>query len=150
VKTLLKAPNLTEQEAMLVAKFLMKDIENKNMQKIIARRIPGGKRAMAALLPPALLPPSIIDVPQCDSPQISNSTSTLSGTNLQLLIDERIRKEKPTSLSPWIVGLVVFGGCDPETELIVRSAFQEGLGKSWSRATQQEMPREQEGAAFDR
>jgi hypothetical protein len=120
------------------------------MQKIIARRIPGGKRAMAALLPPALLPPSIIDVPQCDSPQISNSTSTLSGTNLQLLIDERIRKEKPTSLSPWIVGLVVFGGCDPETELIVRSAFQEGLGKSWSRATQQEMPREQEGAAFDR
>jgi len=48
-------------------------------------------------------------------------------TNLQLLIDERIRKEKPTSLSPWIVGLVVFGGCDPETELIVRSAFQEGF-----------------------
>jgi hypothetical protein len=43
------------------------------------------------------------------------------------LIDERIRKEKPTSLSPWIVGLVVFGGCDPETELIVRSAFQEGF-----------------------
>jgi hypothetical protein len=48
-------------------------------------------------------------------------------TNLQLLIDECIRKEKPTSLSPWIVGLVVFGGCDPETELIVRSAFQEGF-----------------------
>ena len=43
------------------------------------------------------------------------------------MIDERIRKEKPTSLSPWIVGLVVFGGCDPETELIVRSAFQEGV-----------------------
>jgi len=69
-------------------------------------------------------------------------------TNLQLLIDEDIRKKKPTSLSPWIVGLVVFGGCDPETELIVISAFQEGLtmhkhpclGKSWSRATQQEMP----------
>ena len=169
VKTLLKAPNLTVQEAMLVAKFSTKDIENKSMQKIIARRIPGGKRAMAALLPPALLPPSIvIDVPRCHSPQISNLT-TLSGateisghiqppkrkqqkmttralqqkrvedlkqkspfqsalrTNLQLLIDERIRKEKPTSLSPWIVGLVVFGGCDPETELIVRSAFQEGF-----------------------
>jgi hypothetical protein len=43
------------------------------------------------------------------------------------LIDEHIRKEKPTSLSPWIVGLVVFGGCNPETELIVRSAFQEGF-----------------------
>ncbi len=48
-------------------------------------------------------------------------------TNLQLLIGERIRKEKPMSLSPWIVGLVVFGGCNPETELIVRSAFQEGF-----------------------
>jgi len=53
VKTLLKAPNLTVQEAMLVAKFSTKDIENKSMQKIIARCIPGGKRAMAALLPPA-------------------------------------------------------------------------------------------------
>jgi hypothetical protein len=51
VKTLLKAPNLTVQEAMLVAKFSTKDTENKSMQKIIARRIPGGKRAMAALLP---------------------------------------------------------------------------------------------------
>ena len=30
-------------------------------------------------------------------------------------------------MSPWIVGLVVFGGSDPETELIVRSAFQEGF-----------------------
>jgi hypothetical protein len=78
VKTLLKAPNLTVQKAMLVAKFSTKDTENKSMQKIIARRIPGGKRAMAALLPPASLPPSIIDVPQCHSPQISNST-TLSG-----------------------------------------------------------------------
>ena len=53
VKTLLKAPNLTVQEAMLVAKFSTKDTENKSMQKIIARRIPGGKRAMATLLPPA-------------------------------------------------------------------------------------------------
>ena len=76
VKTLLKAPNLTVQEAMLVAKFSTKDIENKSMQKIIARRIPGGKRAMAALLPPASLPPSIIDVPQCHSPQISNLASS--------------------------------------------------------------------------
>ena len=79
VKTLLKVPNLTVQEAMLVAKFSTKDTENKSMQKIIARRIPGGKRAMAALLPPASLPPSIIDVPQCHSPQISNSSTTLSG-----------------------------------------------------------------------
>ena len=39
VKTLLKVPNLTVQEAMLVAKFSTKDIKNKSMQKIIARRI---------------------------------------------------------------------------------------------------------------
>ncbi len=52
VKTPLKAPNLTVQEAMLVAKFSMKDINNKSMQQIIARHIPGGTRAMAALLLP--------------------------------------------------------------------------------------------------
>ena len=45
VKTFLKAPNLTVQEAMLVAKLSMEDIENRSMQKILVRRIPGGKRA---------------------------------------------------------------------------------------------------------
>jgi len=60
VKTLLKAPNLTVPEAMLVAKFSTKDITNKIMQKVIVRRIPGGKRAMAALLRSASLPPSIV------------------------------------------------------------------------------------------
>ena len=39
-------------------------------------------------------------------------------------LDERIAADKPKSLSPWIVGLVVFGGKDPETGLIVVSAFQ--------------------------
>jgi hypothetical protein len=61
VKTILKAPKLTVPEAMLVAKFLMKDIENKSMQRIISRRIPGGKRAMAALVPP------IVDITTCGS-----------------------------------------------------------------------------------
>ena len=47
-------------------------------------------------------------------------------TNLQLqhLIDERICEDAPRTLSPWIVGLVVFGGCDPETGLIVASEFE--------------------------
>ena len=58
VKTLLKAPNLTVPEAMLVAKFSKYDIENKSMQKVIVRRIPGGKRAMATSLRHALLPPN--------------------------------------------------------------------------------------------
>ena len=48
-------------------------------------------------------------------------------TNLQVLIDECLHAEKPTSLSPWIVGLVVFGGEDPETGCVVESAFQEGF-----------------------
>ena len=51
-------------------------------------------------------------------------------TNLQLLINKQIRKDAPRTLSPWIVGLVVFGGCDPETGLIVASAFEKGFSKA--------------------
>jgi len=51
-------------------------------------------------------------------------------TNLQLIIDKRIHTDAPTSLSPWIVGLVVFGGEDPETGLIVGSAFQRGFSRA--------------------
>ncbi len=47
-------------------------------------------------------------------------------TNLQLIINERIH----TGLSPWIVGLVVCGREDPETGLIVRSAFQRGFSRA--------------------
>jgi hypothetical protein len=43
VKTLLKAPNLTVQEAMLAAKFSTKDIENKSMHKIIAGAFPAAR-----------------------------------------------------------------------------------------------------------
>ncbi len=51
-------------------------------------------------------------------------------TNLQLIIDEHIRINAPTSLSPWIVGLVVVGGEDQETGLIVGSAFQRGFSRA--------------------
>ena len=47
--------------------------------------------------------------------------------NLQVLIDERLHAEKPTSLSPWIVGLVVFGREDPKKGCVVESAFQAGF-----------------------
>ncbi len=50
-------------------------------------------------------------------------------TNLQLIIDERIAANKPRTLLPWIVGLIVFGGEDPETGLIVGSAFLKGFSK---------------------
>ena len=48
-------------------------------------------------------------------------------TNLQLIIDKRITTNKPTSLSMWIVGLVIFRGTDPETGLIVGLAFEIGF-----------------------
>jgi len=59
-------------------------------------------------------------------------------TNLQLIIDERIRTNAPRSLSPWNAGLVVFGGEDPETGLIAGSAFQRGFShvsniKAWEK-----------------
>jgi hypothetical protein len=50
-------------------------------------------------------------------------------TNLQLIIDKRIAANKTRSRLPWIVGLVVFGGKDPETGLIVESAFAKGFSK---------------------
>jgi hypothetical protein len=55
VKSLRKVPMITVPEAMQVAKFSTKDIANKSMQQNVTRCIPGGKRAMATLLPPALL-----------------------------------------------------------------------------------------------
>ena len=51
-------------------------------------------------------------------------------TNLQLLIDEQIREDAPRTVSPWIVGLVVFGRCNPETGLIVALAFEKGFSKA--------------------
>ena len=45
---------------------------------------------------------------------------------------------KSCSLAPWIVGLVVFGGTDPVTGLIVGSAFERGFShtlnlKAWAK-----------------
>ena len=48
-------------------------------------------------------------------------------SNLEIKVDERIHAEKSTALAPWIVGLFVFGGEDPETKCVVGSAFQEGF-----------------------
>jgi hypothetical protein len=48
-------------------------------------------------------------------------------TNIQRIIDECIAANKTRSLMPWLIGLIVFGGKDPETGLIVESAFQCGF-----------------------
>ena len=39
--------------------------------------------------------------------------------NLQAIIDARIEMNKSTSLAPWMVGLIVFGGEDPDMDLII-------------------------------
>ena len=48
-------------------------------------------------------------------------------SNLEVIINERLHAEKPTTLAPWIVGLFVFGGEDPKTKCVVGSVFQEGF-----------------------
>ncbi len=48
-------------------------------------------------------------------------------TNLQRIIDEHIAADKTRSLAPCLVGLIIFGGKDPETGLIVESAIQRGF-----------------------
>ncbi|KAL7546421.1 hypothetical protein ACHAWF_015054 [Thalassiosira exigua] len=50
--------------------------------------------------------------------------------NLDAVVQTRIRKQISVSLAPWLVGLVVFGGKDPKTKLIIAiedSAFERGF-----------------------
>lgn len=47
--------------------------------------------------------------------------------NLDVVVDGRIKQKQSTSLAPWQVGSIVFGGVDPETNIIVKSAFQKGF-----------------------
>jgi hypothetical protein len=44
--------------------------------------------------------------------------------NLDVVVDERIKQKKSTTLLPWQVGLIVFGGVDPETNIVMKSAFE--------------------------
>ena len=47
--------------------------------------------------------------------------------NLDVVINERIKQKKSTALLPWQVGLIVFGGVDPETNIVMQLAFDEGF-----------------------
>jgi hypothetical protein len=53
--------------------------------------------------------------------------------NLDVVIDERIKQKKSAALHPWQVGLIVFGGVDPETNIVVESAFEEGFSRDGCR-----------------
>ena len=39
--------------------------------------------------------------------------------NLDLVVEAQVNQGKPTSLLPWMVGLMVYGGNDPETNFVV-------------------------------
>jgi len=49
--------------------------------------------------------------------------------NLDAVVDERLKKGKPTAMAPWQVGLLVYGGTDAETGLQVTSAFDAGFSR---------------------
>ncbi len=49
--------------------------------------------------------------------------------NLDAVVDEQLKQGKSTSLAPWQVGLIVYGGTDLETGLIVKSAFDAGFSR---------------------
>jgi hypothetical protein len=59
--------------------------------------------------------------------------------NLRALSDARINGDFPTSLPPWMVGLLVFGGTDPVSQFVVsESAFEFGFSRdknlnAWSK-----------------
>jgi len=57
---------------------------------------------------------------------------TAYAQSLQEVIDEheRVHQKKPSCIPPWMVGMVVFGGCDSETGLVVeRNAFEDGFSR---------------------
>ena len=48
--------------------------------------------------------------------------------NLKLVSYDRIMRDLPTSLPPWMVGLIVFGGMDSVSNIVVsESAFEIGF-----------------------
>jgi len=49
--------------------------------------------------------------------------------NLDAVVDARLKQEKSTAMAPWQVGLIVYGGTNIETGLIVQSAFDAGFSR---------------------
>jgi hypothetical protein len=50
--------------------------------------------------------------------------------NLKKISDARIMGDLPTSLPPWLVGLLVFGGMDPVSKVVVsESTFDVAFSK---------------------
>jgi hypothetical protein len=50
--------------------------------------------------------------------------------NLGDIVDARIEQNKSVSLQPWLIGMIVFGGTDPETGFrLTKCAFTHGFSK---------------------
>ena len=49
--------------------------------------------------------------------------------NLEMLVDELVKQDKPLSMPQHKHGLLVFGGIDPETNLEIPSAFELGFSR---------------------
>ncbi len=49
--------------------------------------------------------------------------------NLDAVVDERIKQGKSTYIPQSQIGLIVYGGVDPETNLVVKSAFEAGFSR---------------------
>jgi hypothetical protein len=49
--------------------------------------------------------------------------------NLDAVVDARLKQGKTTSLAPWQVGLIVYGGTNLETDLIMNLAFDAGFSR---------------------
>ena len=55
--------------------------------------------------------------------------------NLDALVEARVNQGKTTSLPPWMVCLIVYGGTDPETNFVVEtSAFQSAFSREACRS----------------
>jgi hypothetical protein len=50
-------------------------------------------------------------------------------TNLELLVDECVTQDKSVKVQQYKLALLVFGGKDPETGLVLPSAFEFGFGR---------------------
>ncbi len=58
--------------------------------------------------------------------------------NLDLIVDERLLKKKTLSLQPKLVGLPLFGGVDPETNLQLElGTFQKGFTQEVSQCMEE-------------
>ena len=49
--------------------------------------------------------------------------------NLDAVVDERIKQGKLTYIPQSQIGLIVYGGVDSETNLVVKSAFKAGFSR---------------------